>query len=67
MSEGLIAVRNSKRPGDGLVTYDRHEWRSFLAGVRNGEFDDLAQTPPGGIALPGVSAVSATETNRSRA
>jgi hypothetical protein len=41
---GLIAVRDSKNPQAGYLTYNAHEWQSFLAGVRNGEFDYLA--PP---------------------
>jgi hypothetical protein len=41
---GLIAVRDSKNPQGGHLLYNPTEWRSFLAGVRNGEFDYLA--PP---------------------
>jgi hypothetical protein len=64
LPNGLIGVRDSKQPQGGVLTYTPHEWRAFLAGVRDNQFDDLAITPPGGIALPGVSA---TETNHSRA
>jgi hypothetical protein len=41
---GGVAVRDSKDPDGGFLIYTAHEWRSFLAGVRNGEFDDLV--PP---------------------
>lgn len=40
--EALVAVRDSKNPAGGIQVYDHHEWRCFLKGVRNGEFDDLA-------------------------
>jgi hypothetical protein len=40
--DGMIAVRDSKNPGAGHQVYNAQEWRAFLAGVRNGEFDYLA-------------------------
>ncbi len=43
---GQIAVRDSKDPAGSVLVYTPHEWRSFLAGVRNAEFDDLAQEKP---------------------
>lgn len=47
----LIAVRDSKNPQGGHLVYNAHEWQSFLAGVRNGEFDYLAPAPsPEGLA-----------------
>ena len=39
---GLIGVRDSKHPEAGHQVYNAVEWRAFLAGVRNGEFDYLA-------------------------
>lgn len=36
---GGRAVRNSKRPDAGRVDYTADEWRAFIAGVKNGEFD----------------------------
>ncbi len=42
LAGGRIAVRDSKNPQGGHLLYNALEWRSFLAGVRNGEFDDLA-------------------------
>lgn len=36
---GVVAVRDSKdRTGPALV-FTRGEWKSFVAGVKNGEFD----------------------------
>jgi hypothetical protein len=37
-----IAVRNSKRPDGGTLTFTRAELAAFLAGAKAGEFDDLA-------------------------
>lgn len=37
---GEIVLRSSARPG--LVRLSPAEWEAFLAGVRAGEFDDLA-------------------------
>jgi hypothetical protein len=42
LADGLIAVRDSKDPDGGHLVYNALEWRAFLAGVRNGEFDYLA-------------------------
>ena len=42
LAGGLIAVRDSKNPQGGHLVYNAYEWQSFLAGVRNGEFDYLA-------------------------
>lgn len=41
LSEGGIALRDSKHPEAGYFTYTPHEWQAFLNGVRNGEFDDF--------------------------
>jgi Domain of unknown function (DUF397) len=35
-------MRNSREPGGPALVYTRAEIAAFLAGVRNGEFDDLA-------------------------
>jgi hypothetical protein len=37
-----IAVRNSKRPDGGTLTFTQAELAAFIAGVKAGEFDDLA-------------------------
>ena len=34
-----IAVRDSKDPSGPVLVFTPHEWRAFLAGVRDGEFD----------------------------
>lgn len=42
---GAVAVRNSRHPSGPALVYTRAEVAAFLAGVKNGEFDDLC---PGG-------------------
>jgi hypothetical protein len=39
---GDVAVRNSRHPSGPALVYTRAEVAAFLAGVRDGEFDDLA-------------------------
>jgi len=34
-----VAVRDSKDPSGPMLLFTRLEWRAFLAGVRDGEFD----------------------------
>jgi uncharacterized protein DUF397 len=34
-----IAVRDSKDPSGPVLLFTAPEWRAFLAGVRDGEFD----------------------------
>jgi Domain of unknown function (DUF397) len=41
LDDGSIGVRNSKRPGAGLVTFTRGEIDAFVRGVQAGEFDDF--------------------------
>jgi hypothetical protein len=36
---GARAVRDSKNPGGGHLTFTATEWAAFTAGVRDGEFD----------------------------
>jgi Domain of unknown function (DUF397) len=38
-SGDLVAVRDSKDPDGPVLLFTDHEWRAFLAGVRDGEFD----------------------------
>ncbi len=47
-----IAVRNSRHPSGPALIYSRAEVAAFLAGAKNGEFDDLYQG--GSLALPHV-------------
>jgi hypothetical protein len=42
LTDGGVAVRDSKDRGKTAHIFTRHEWQCFLAGARNGEFD-----PPG--------------------
>ena len=38
--DGMILVRDTKDHGKGPIhRYTPDEWRAFMAGVRNGEFD----------------------------
>jgi len=41
LADGDVAVRNSRDPQGPALVYTRAEVAAFLAGVRNGEFDDL--------------------------
>jgi hypothetical protein len=49
LSDGGIAVRNSRHPAGPALIYTRAEIGAFLTGVKNGEFDDLY--PRGGDGL----------------
>lgn len=39
---GGIGVRNSRDTGGPVLVFTPDEWRAFLGGVRNGEFDAFA-------------------------
>jgi hypothetical protein len=39
---GGVAVRNSRHPSGPALVYTRAEIAAFVAGVKDGEFDDLA-------------------------
>ena len=41
LSDGRVAVRDSKDPNGPILTFTRSEIRAWLGGVRDGEFDDL--------------------------
>jgi hypothetical protein len=41
LSDGEIAVRNSRHPSGPALVYTRAEIAAFLAGAKAGEFDDL--------------------------
>jgi hypothetical protein len=34
-----VAVRDSKNPNDGVLRFTRREWRAFIHGAKDGEFD----------------------------
>jgi hypothetical protein len=36
---GGRAVRDSKNPSDGMLSFTAHEWDCFLDGAKKGEFD----------------------------
>ena len=36
---GRIGVRNSRDPNGPVLRFTSDEWRAFLGGARNGEFD----------------------------
>ena len=42
LPDGAIALRNSRHPSGPALVYARAEISAFLAGVKGGEFDDLA-------------------------
>jgi hypothetical protein len=42
LPDGGIALRNSRHPSGPALVYARAELSAFLAGVKDGEFDDLA-------------------------
>jgi hypothetical protein len=39
LTDGGIGVRNSRDPEGGMLRFTPDEWRAFLGGARNGEFD----------------------------
>jgi hypothetical protein len=41
LDDGRVAMRNSRHPSGPALIYTRAEIEAFLAGARNGEFDDL--------------------------
>lgn len=42
LSNGEVAVRNSRFPDGNVIVYTRAEIAAFLDGARAGEFDDMA-------------------------
>jgi hypothetical protein len=38
-SDHVIAVRDSKNPGDPALIFTPAEWRAFTTGVHHGDFD----------------------------
>ncbi len=37
----LILMRDSKNPDGPVLAFTEAEWRAFIAGVKDGEFDDM--------------------------
>jgi hypothetical protein len=42
LPDGLVALRDSKDVSKPPHVFNQREWKAFLAGVRNGEFDQPA-------------------------
>jgi len=42
LDDGSIAVRDEKVDGGPVLTFTAEEWRAFVAGVKNSEFDASA-------------------------
>jgi len=42
LASGDVAVRNSRHPSGPALIFTRDEVAAFLAGAKDGEFDDLA-------------------------
>ncbi|HBW18308.1 MAG: DUF397 domain-containing protein [Streptosporangiaceae bacterium] len=40
-SGNMIVVGDSKNPEGPTLAYDRAEWKTFVEGIRQGDFDDL--------------------------
>ncbi len=42
LDSGDVAMRNSRHPSGAALIFTRDEMTAFLAGAKDGEFDDLA-------------------------
>ena len=42
LTNGEIAVRNSRHPDDPALIFTRAEMAAFIQGVKEGEFDEMA-------------------------
>jgi hypothetical protein len=43
LADGSIAVRDSKHPDEAILRFTPSEWKAFVAGVKDSEFDHLAR------------------------
>ncbi|MGB6165071.1 MAG: DUF397 domain-containing protein [Pseudonocardiaceae bacterium] len=43
LESGDVAMRNSRHPGGPALVFTRDEVAAFLAGAKDGEFDDFAR------------------------
>ena len=43
LTNGEIAVRNSRHPGGPALIFTRAEMAAFIQGVEDGQFDDMAE------------------------
>ncbi|HET9079742.1 MAG TPA: DUF397 domain-containing protein [Trebonia sp.] len=39
VSDETVRVRHSREPSGAVLSFTHAEWRAFLTGARNGEFD----------------------------
>lgn len=46
LGDGTVGVRNSRNQDRPALVFTRDEWRAFLYGARNGEFDDFGSGSP---------------------
>lgn len=46
LSDGSIAIRDSKAAAGPVLSFTPDEWDTFIAGVRSGEFDRSALQAP---------------------
>jgi len=42
LPDGGVAIRDSKDPAGPVLSFTRHEWLSFLDGLRKNEFDHVS-------------------------
>lgn len=40
-NDSTIVIGNSKDPNGPVLSYSHDEWRAFVDGIRQGDFDDL--------------------------
>lgn len=40
-SGDMVVIGKSKSPDDPVLAYSRSEWRTFVEGIKQGDFDDL--------------------------
>jgi hypothetical protein len=43
LPDGVVGVRDSKKAAGPVLRFTSGEWRAFLGGVRNGEFDGFGR------------------------
>lgn len=41
--DGMVAIRDSKKPNGTVLYYTPLEFNAFVHGAKNGEFDDLCK------------------------